>query len=83
MEVSCEIGNWQVFAGGELSPDNPGKDAAEALVLDTQVPVVCTEKYAELYGLDLSINHEIRVLGPLDHEWEAGKRGFSCVFAKL
>ncbi len=83
MEVSCEVGNWQVFAGGELSPNNPGKDAGEALALDTQIPVVCTEKYAKLYGIDTSVNHEIRVLGPLDAEWEAGKRGFSCVFVKL
>lgn len=82
-EVDCSAANWIVFAGGTIDPATPAASSSEAMMTDPQVNAICTSQYAQRYGLDLSTSYEIRVLGPTDEEWEAGRRGFSCIYAML
>ncbi len=82
IQVACNQATWFVFAGGSISPDIDADSSEEAMGKDPQVLQICSVHYAELAGYKASGDYRIRVLGPLDREWDQGKRGFSCVFDK-
>ncbi|RRD48536.1 serine/threonine protein kinase [Arachnia propionica] len=81
-EVPCDQANWHIFAGGSVDPSIPGERSSEALGIDPTVPEICSDHYAQLAGLDVGKPHEIRVMGTLPDEWQAGRRGFSCAYVE-
>ncbi|MDO5067968.1 MAG: serine/threonine-protein kinase [Propionibacteriaceae bacterium] len=80
-EVDCADANWRVFAGGTIDSTVKARNSTEALGRDPQVAEACTDDNAKRAGLDVSGPHTLRALGSSQKDWEAGKRGFSCVFA--
>lgn len=81
-EVECDRANWRVFAGGTIDASIKTRSSGEALQQDAQVTETCTDANAELAGLDISVPHTLRALGSPKERWNAGERGFSCVFEK-